>query len=315
MAQFTIYRSADANAPVLNGLAGSLITVLDAILVNGYGTRPSASWTKSFSSGSYYAAYKQGSGSNGCYMWVQDTGSVASGKDAIFRGFENLSSISGTTLYGFPNVLQSALTSTGLAIRKSSVVTISSIPWVAAADSRTLYFFAQTGDTAATYVSFMFGDIYSYIPNDPYRCMIIGKSVENAAGTTNDAIYNISYLLANQAGNYIQRSFTGTGTSTPCGKHVDGWKNGSNSTTMAASTFAYPNPTDNKIYLSPVWVTENSVLRGHLRGFYNLGHVWTIMNDGDTFSGSIGTEMAGKTFLAVKSPGYIIETSNTVDTN
>ena len=84
MAQFTIYRSADANAPVLNGLAGSLITVLDAILVNGYGTQPSASWTKSFSSGSYYAAYKQGSGSNGCYMWVQDTGSVASGKDAIF---------------------------------------------------------------------------------------------------------------------------------------------------------------------------------------------------------------------------------------
>jgi hypothetical protein len=33
-----IYRSTDTNAPVLFGGGGSLITLLDAILVNGYGS-------------------------------------------------------------------------------------------------------------------------------------------------------------------------------------------------------------------------------------------------------------------------------------
>ena len=32
MAQFTIYSSTDVGAPVLNGITGSLITVLDAVL-------------------------------------------------------------------------------------------------------------------------------------------------------------------------------------------------------------------------------------------------------------------------------------------
>ena len=58
---FTIYRASDAGAPTLNGQAGSLITVLNYILVGGqpnlitgsgnnvagiaYGTTPSAGWT------------------------------------------------------------------------------------------------------------------------------------------------------------------------------------------------------------------------------------------------------------------------------
>jgi hypothetical protein len=39
--QFTIYTSNDLGAPQLNGLTGSLLTVLDAVLINGYGTKTS----------------------------------------------------------------------------------------------------------------------------------------------------------------------------------------------------------------------------------------------------------------------------------
>ncbi|WP_297486902.1 MULTISPECIES: hypothetical protein [Pseudomonadota] len=37
----TIYSSKDASAPALTGIAGSLVAVLDACLVNGYGTKMS----------------------------------------------------------------------------------------------------------------------------------------------------------------------------------------------------------------------------------------------------------------------------------
>ena len=317
MAQFTIYRSSDVGAPVLNGITGSLITVLDAVLVNGYGSQTNAGWAKPYSSSdNMYATYQQGPGSSSCYMWVQDTGSVASGKEAIFRGYETLTSIFGGTgslTHPFPNSIQSVLTSNGLAIRKCNTThSLSSSAWIAAADSRGLYFFAKTGDVANTYFSFAFGDIYSYIPNDPYKCAIIGRSTENIATLAGDNIYTINGLaIAGLVGNYIQRSFSGTGVSTNIGKHVDGVRNNAGAANLSAGTYVFPNPADGKIYLSPVWITDNGTLRGQMRGFYNLGHTWASLNDGDVFSGS--AELAGKTFLTVKSPGYIIETSNTLE--
>ena len=319
MAQFTIYRSSDAGAPVLNGLSGSLITVLDAILVNGYGTQPSASWTKPYSTtGSLYAAYQQGSGSSRCYLWVRDSGSVASGQEAIIRGCENLTSIFGITgsnVNAFPTAIQSVLTSNGLVVRKSATVTSTARAWVATADSRTLYFFAQTGDVANTYFSFAFGDIYSYVPNDPYRCMIMARNGENA----NTIVANEGFYYVNGAspaatqGGYLQRSFYGANNSYNFGKHVDSARNAI-ATTFAGSTDVLPNPADGKIYLSKVWITDyNSTLRGHMRGLYNLSHNIASVSNDDVFSGSI--DSTDRTFMVVKLPGYIIETSNTLDTN
>jgi hypothetical protein len=40
-----IYRSTDGSAPVLTGQAGKLTDLLDAILVNGYGSKTAAGWT------------------------------------------------------------------------------------------------------------------------------------------------------------------------------------------------------------------------------------------------------------------------------
>jgi hypothetical protein len=52
-----IYRSTDAGAPALNSTVGSLIAVLDACLVDGYGGKSPAGWTKAFT-GTAKAAYR-----------------------------------------------------------------------------------------------------------------------------------------------------------------------------------------------------------------------------------------------------------------
>ena len=66
-----VYRWDDPSAPVLSSpSAGSLIGVLDACLVNGYGSKAAAGWTKAFS-GTKLAAYRQGGGSM-CYLRIDD---------------------------------------------------------------------------------------------------------------------------------------------------------------------------------------------------------------------------------------------------
>lgn len=57
----TVYKSSDASAPQMTSAAGSLLTVLDACLVNGYGAKPAAGWSKTVvDAGTHQAYYRQG---------------------------------------------------------------------------------------------------------------------------------------------------------------------------------------------------------------------------------------------------------------
>lgn len=57
----TIYKSTDVGAPVMNSSAGSLLAVLDACLVNGYGSKAAAGWSKTvIDAPTYQAVYTQG---------------------------------------------------------------------------------------------------------------------------------------------------------------------------------------------------------------------------------------------------------------
>lgn len=57
----TIYRSSDASAPQMTSVAGSLISVLDAVLVNGYGAKGAAGWAKTvLNASTNEVAYTQG---------------------------------------------------------------------------------------------------------------------------------------------------------------------------------------------------------------------------------------------------------------
>lgn len=105
----TIYRSSDASAPGLTGQAGSLIGVLDACLVNGYGAKAAAGWAKEFS-GTNLAVYRAPSG-NRLRIRVNDTGTTV----ARVVGYETMTDVD-TGVNPFPTAAQ---VSGGLYVRKS----------------------------------------------------------------------------------------------------------------------------------------------------------------------------------------------------
>jgi hypothetical protein len=70
-----VYKSTDVGAPTIGRTAGALITLLDACLVNGYGAKAGAGWTKPFT-GTNQAVFKQGAGSSQRYLYVNDSISV-----------------------------------------------------------------------------------------------------------------------------------------------------------------------------------------------------------------------------------------------
>jgi len=162
--------------------------------------------------------------------------------------------------------------------------------------------------------------------------MIKGRAGEGSPNNQYDftdvmsmGIYNaINYLTIPFPGNYLAKSAAGTGQS--IGNTIKGdalVAYGLQGNYPYGCSFGgqltSPNPTDNNLYLSYLWVVDpsNSSLRGKYRGIYQLCHNPSNFVDGQPIVGS-GT-FAGKTFLIIKG-GYnlgmwCLETSNTVLTN
>jgi hypothetical protein len=86
-----IYNSTDTSAPVLSGSPGTLINVLTACLVNGYGSKTAMGWTLAYS-GTNLAAYKMPSGTSQMYLAVDDT-SVAGTPVVRVNGFGSMNGI------------------------------------------------------------------------------------------------------------------------------------------------------------------------------------------------------------------------------
>lgn len=327
--QFTIYRSTDTSAPALTGTAGSLIALLDACLVNGYGSQSAAGWTHAFTTTSNVAVYQPGTGT-GRLLRVQDDASLTGGaRDTIIRGYETMSSLSvGTNPY--PTTVQQA---NGINWRKSSTADSTARTWVVIADSRTVYILvSNTGDTslgAGVYGMYMFGDFYSYLGSDAFNSMIIGcigtsASAENYTSTgfyQGDIINAI--MDSTLTGHYLDRNSAGGGSSTLNSKKGQSNLVGTSTgitTSALLGVLAFPNTSDGGLYLHPIWVMDSvspDVIHGEMRGFYHQGHAVTNFGDQDTFSGA--GSFSGRTFLMFKSTPsggvYVFETSNTVNTN
>jgi hypothetical protein len=318
MAQFTIYASTDASAPVLNGVAGSLLTVLDACLVNGYGSQVQAGWSKPFANSGNIGCYTNAG--TGLSVSINDNGpGGGTGKEARATGYEVLTSVS-TGTGPFPNVTQGASGAGFVVIRKSNSTSSTARDWFVIADNLTFYLFMATQDVANAYMGFMFGDFFSLkSATDSYRCMIIGRTAENS-DTSSETLHLLqSNITANSAGKFIARSYGGGGTSIQVGTHGDSSKTNSS---FLNGVMQFPNGPDGALYLTPVWVHESSTstIRGRLRGFYQQCHPDLSFSDGTTFSGA--GDYAGKTFrmwkLAAGNGGvgiFTIETSATLETN
>lgn len=297
-----VYKSTDASAPVLNGTAGSLVALLDAVLVNGYGATAGSGWTKAFT-GVNLAAYRMGIGTNLHYLRVDDT--AATGGNIL--AYESMTAIS-TGTAPFPTATQSA---TGLYIVKSSLADATARAWVAVTTDRTLYLHINLDSDANSLNSNLtiFGQFTSNKTGDTYNTCLIANST---ALYTSGESSQLAALASPLAGHYIARSYTQLGASVATGKGSDSYK-AENATYIGSGGLVYPSPVDGGLYLAPVWLTEAAIkaLRGTLTGLWNPLHLKPLAHL-DTFSGT--GSLAGKTFLALNvynNAQVFLETSNT----
>jgi hypothetical protein len=321
-----LYRHDDTSAPVLTGQNGSLTTLLDAVLVNGYGSKTAAGWSINQTT-TNKRAYKQGTGGahpTGAICWIDDAAPGAAGaREARVTGFDAMTAITPVGTGQFPNNTQSAIGVGCLVIRKSATTDATPRKWYIVADAWTFYLFIEQGDDTApniTGTGFMFGDFKSYKSGDAYAQMIIGRQTEN----TNDHRYeNMSCIPGraaysindNMPGHFMSRHWNQLNPSVRGGKMTSDVLNrgntiwaGNNQTGntngQAAPgyfqanyvAFPYPNPVDGSLWMCPFYVNQNG-MRGYMKGFW-CPQQHMPLNPGDTFTVATGN-LAGKSFIAV----------------
>ncbi|MBB2915848.1 hypothetical protein [Cupriavidus alkaliphilus] len=292
-----LYRSTDASAPTLTGQVGSLVALLDAVLVNGYGSQTAAGWTKAYS-GTNTASYRMDtSGNTGFYLDVNDN-APASATDARMRGYEAMTAVS-TGTGPFPTAAQSSF---GIACRKSATANSTARPWYIVADGSCLYVFVDTGDITGCAFAFAFGDFFSYKSGDPYRCAIIGRYLENSGASNYDMVPwingGLTPLTATSNGHYVARNWTGVGGSIAFSKFTSllAGQGTSLVTGSLTSYVPYPNSPDSALELAPLWLGHTSCVRGYMKGLWCPLHAQPLSH-GDLFTGS--GNMAGKSFIAL----------------
>lgn len=306
MAAPTVYRSSDGSAPVLTGTAGDLVNLLDKCLVDGYGAKSGAGWSKAFTA-SNQRSYRQGAGSQ-FYLDVDDRGAsgVLTGttpKEAAVRGYEVMTAVS-TGTNPFPTAAQLAVATSNW--RKS--VTADTVPrgWWLIADDRTFTLAIQTGDVVGAYYVYHFGDFYSYKASDAYKCAVSCRTTVNAAGTagTVEGAVLSTVITTGLGGWFEARIAAGTGTSVNFALCSFG------TTVPVSDTFP---AVDGNEAIVPFYVGDVATpsLRGYLRGIYRTVNPVNL-NDGDAFAGT--GAFAGRTFIyskgiGVAAAGLMIETT------
>lgn len=338
-----VYKDTDGSAPTLTGQVGSLTTLLDAVLVNGYGSATAAGWTIGQTTTNKRQYINNATDGTGYGVWIDDT-AASTAKEARATGFVSMSGL-GTGSGQFPTNAQLAIGTTpagAVVIRKSATADSTTRKWTIVADDTVFYLFTETGDDTSPIkcCTFAFGDFFSYKSSDANRCMIIGRNLENTANDSQDTLSlllntNTSTMSATIAGHFVAASQTGVGGSLAVGKHTDQMKMGGfsgsagtgTSGTTAASNglgvgsnpnqpnqFAYPNSSDGGLWVSKIWLHHNNSVRGYLKGLWGPLH-HAPLGHGDTYSGA--GDMAGKTFLcqsimATSAVAQVhVETSNT----
>lgn len=354
--QFKIYTSEDPGGPgPVNGLSGSLLSVLNAVLVNGYAGHPAAGWIKPCADSASYGGFKQPSGSQYAFFlndgypgntsygeaWI--TGWTLVGPSGSHPGVTVPTQMVGASgSYGqFP--LPAQLGSVGsygsIGIKKSNTVSNSPRTWIIAADAYTVYMWIDIA-VNGTYYSWGFGDIYAFLgTNDKGRCLIFGRYSQQTTGvTTDDSVascpiqsgygWGNNAMQVGQYGFFLSSNQFGLGGSQFVFRKGDA--GGTAASIGAVSTnytynptngvFSYPNPYDGSMHLSPLWIgdpTTGGGLRGRMRGLYQPLHYNSSFSNGQTISGS--GDYNGRSFMIVRD-GYnggmwALEVSNTLDTN
>lgn len=306
----TLYKYDDVGAPQLTGEVGKVIAVLDACLVNGYGDKSPAGWTKEFT-GTNKAVYRPPAG-NRLYLRILNDNSTTDGFDyssvGICRavGYETMSDVD-TGTGAFPLNTQM---SGGTYLHTTYDRTSTARSWWLIADDK-IFYFIPIYDTRC--FGFCFGSFYSYVDNDNYNTVIVGNT--NSGRTSVNLSYN--FALGNvSGGTYAPRRWDQLSSSIQCSKLNISGLGVSNQHSGVAQVIVYPNPITGGLLLSGQYIQETAlgtIIRGRLPGFWSACQNISFLS-GQIFQGSPGTELEGKTlmfFSGYNGGGFFIETSDT----
>jgi hypothetical protein len=283
----TVYRHDDASAPVLDGTVSSLIDLLDACLVTGYGAKSAAGWTKPYT-GTNKAVFRNSAVSGtGYHFRLLDDGVLSSnaGRDCEIRGYQTMSDVD-TGSFPAPTVAQLA---NGRIWRKSGTADATAREWVVIADERTAIVVIWPHGTSLPPRGEIMGDFDPVDGDTVYHVVLSGQ--EASAGTTASryAVSNSRHGIA--AGGLLANA--GVAPTTSAGGQ---WSIGSRSALDgAADTAAGPicstnvlnppgagngstiwglmGPSPQPLTLQDYWTRvavfdSTGVLRGYLRGVY-----------------------------------------------
>lgn len=306
----TTYKSSDGSAPAIGGaVAGDLITLFDAVLVNGYGAKSAAGWTKDYT-GTNKAIYKQGTGSTGQFVRVDDTGALQY-STTIKCSVEASAVDTQTKVHAGVNSAGSAL----VYFRKPSTVANSG-EWVMYADAKAFWLLTAETPLAGvdpqfrSYSAAFCGDSISlYQPGtDSWRFMLLGQN-----NTPGDAGYSQLYNM-----HTTNIATCGYRAGTP-----DGWVDGGLAISMGTlipsfmyGAFEFPSYTAEGVVMTPLYVfTQQGGWRngyeliGRLPGVYYCPQSYLSLTGAITNGTSVtfsSGDMNGKTVEArwVGGAGY-----------
>lgn len=305
----TEYKSTDASSPTLNGTAGSFITVLDAILVNGYGAKAAAGWAKEFS-GTNKAVYRAATG-NRHRLRIDDSNT----QESRLVGYTGMTDVD-TGTGPFPTAAQ---VSGGLFNRKSNTADATARPWYCLADSTFFYFISYTaqtiyGNTASTDSGMFFGDFPSFLTGDAFNTLLLASATTGANTSrlgSSTLMPNGGGDINNTLGHYVALPYTQAGSAIQVCKNAR-WPMGSNAGAVGDSGHdsTYPDPISGGLLLAEIdiWETTSagfSSRRGTMPSMYATLHNQAAVTE-DTFSGTgslIGTNFVLKTVYSGATAG------------
>ena len=263
----TVYRSTDASAPVLSNANGSLIAVLRACLVDGYGSKAAAGWTAPYTD-TNLIAFKEGAGGNNRFLRVFDGGTDSYASRVIkVRAYENMTAISTGT---GPCPTTGQVSGNGAGFSYFAASRISPNPsWVLVATSYFFHLIVEQGDEG-TYPEYMgFGAFFSDLSVDTFNTILIA-SAQDGCGYA-------GHMDATSSANgvWVMRSDTGALGAVPTSFLGDA-RNGIAATSSVwggpGSTNPYPDRIRGGLLQSQPAIFCDGYRRGRVPGLWECHH-------------------------------------------
>ena len=267
----TIVTFTVANSPVTPA-TGTIISRQDG-----------AGWTMPFT-GTDLAVFKQGAGSNGLYLDVDDTVT----NSAKVRGYETMSGV-GVGLGQFPSTVQDANCYWPKGATGSE--------WIVIADeSFVMLWTPENTTTYTTAGAWFFGDYREVSGVNAFGTLLVSST------NGSNAFYSLSSLDAHADstvyGRAIARDYTQLGSSRKVAI-VGNYSLGSSLGAAGAGGMDYPEPLTGNVYMQELGVMQNgaaSNLVGHVDGAFAMLHYLPFGNSSISYFAGSG-DFAGDEFV------------------